>query len=143
MGARVVVLDKSLTRLRELDAQFGARLKTVYSTEFNIKKHTANADLVVGAVLIPGRSAPRLLSEDMVKAMQPGSVVLDVAIDQGGCFATSQPTTHDDPIFIQHGVIHYCVTNMPGAVPRTATFALNNATLPYISKIAAQGYRQG
>ncbi len=142
MEARVTVLDKSLHRLKELDLQFGSKLKTIYSTEFNIEKYTEQADLVVGAVLIPGATAPRLVSEQMIAAMKPGSVIIDVAIDQGGCFATSEPTTHATPTFIKHGVVHYCVTNMPGAVPRTATFALNNATLPYITAIADRGYKE-
>ena len=142
MEARVTVIDKSLHRLKELDLQFGSKLNTVYSTEFNIKKYTARADLVVGAVLIPGASAPCLVTEEMVKNMTPGSVVVDVAIDQGGCFATSKPTTHAEPTYVEHGVIHYCVTNMPGGVPRTATFALNNATLPYITEIADKGYQK-
>ena len=99
-------------------------------------------DLVIGAVLIPGRAAPKLVTRDMVKAMKPGTVMVDVAIDQGGCFETSRPTSHDDPTYVEEGAVHYCVTNMPGAVPRTSTFALNNATLPYIVALANQGYRE-
>jgi alanine dehydrogenase len=142
MGARVTVLDKSLSRLKELDLQFGSKLNTVYSNNFNIEKYTQRADLLIGAVLIPGRTAPHLVSEEMVRNMSEGSVIVDVAIDQGGCIATSRPTTHDNPTYVKHGVVHYCVTNMPGAVPRTATFALNNATLPYVLEIANKGYQQ-
>lgn len=142
MGARVTVLDKSLARLKELDLQYGSKLNTVYSNEYNIEKYTQRADLLVGAVLIPGRTAPSLVSEKMVKNMQAGSIIVDVAIDQGGCIATSRPTTHDEPTYVKHDVVHYCVTNMPGAVPRTATFALNNATLPYVVDIANKGYLQ-
>jgi alanine dehydrogenase len=130
-----------LHRLKELDLQFGSKLNTIYANTFNIEKHVAEADLVVGAVLIPGSSAPKLVSEDMVKSMRQGSVLVDVAIDQGGCFETSRPTSHSKPTYSEHGVIHYCVTNMPGAVPRTATFALNNATLPFALSIADKGWK--
>lgn len=141
MEARVTVLDKSLTRLKELDLQFGSKLNTVFSNEFNIEKYIQRADLVIGAVLIPGHSAPKLVSETMIKQMNPGSVVVDVAIDQGGCIATAKPTTHSAPTYQLHDVIHYCVTNMPGAVPRTSTFALNNVTLPFILQLANKGYQ--
>ena len=142
MGARVTVIDKSLARLKELDLQFGSKLNTVYSTEFNIEKYAKRADLLVGAVLVPGKSAPRLITEAIIKEMRPGSVFIDVAIDQGGCSATSRPTTHSNPTYVVHDVIHYCVTNMPGAVPRTAAFALNNATLPFVLELANNGYKK-
>lgn len=142
MEARVTVIDKSLHRLKELDLQFGSKLNTVYSNEFNIEKYVQQADLVIGAVLIPGRSAPKLVTEKMVENMKPGAVVVDVAIDQGGCIATAKPTSHSEPTYKVHDVVHYCVTNMPGAVPRTATFALNNVTLPFILDLANKGYRQ-
>ena len=142
MEAHVTVIDKSLPRLKELDLQFGSKLNTIFSMADNIEHYVTDADLVVGAVLIPGASAPRLVTEAMIKQMSPGSVLVDVAIDQGGSFATSQPTTHSKPTYIKHNVVHYCVTNMPGAVPRTATFALNNATLPFILNLANKGYQQ-
>lgn len=137
--ANVTVLDKSLRRLQELDLQFGAKLNTIFATQAAIEKHILNADLVIGAVLVPGRAAPKLVTRDMLKEMNPGSVIVDVAIDQGGCFETSRPTTHDEPTYVVDGVVHYCVTNMPGAVPRTSTFALNNATLPFIITLANNG----
>ncbi len=142
MEARVVVVDKSLARLRELDLQFGARLNTVYSTRSAIEEYVGQADLVIGAVLVPGASTPQLVSRGTVDAMAAGSVVVDVAIDQGGTFETSRPTTHSDPTFIHHNVVHYCVANMPGAVPRTSTQALNNATLPFTLALADKGWRQ-
>jgi len=142
MEGRVTVIDKSLDRLYALDLQFGAALNTIYSTVDAIESHVINSDVVVGAVLVAGAAAPRLVSEAMVKAMRPGSVLVDISIDQGGCFETSKPTTHADPTFVKHGVVHYCVTNMPGAVARTSTFALNNATLPFILAIAEKGYKQ-
>lgn len=135
LGARVTVIDSSLDQLKRLDSQYGARLNTVYSTYSNIEEQTSAAHLVIGAVLIPGASAPRLVTKAMVDQMLPGSVMVDVAIDQGGCFETSRPTTHADPVYRVGNVTHYCVTNMPGAVPRTSAFALNNATLPYIMNI--------
>jgi alanine dehydrogenase len=140
MEAKVTVLDKSLERLAELDMRFGGQLNTQYSTVDAIESHVRDADLVVGAVLVPGAAAPKLVTEDMVCDMRPGSVMVDIAIDQGGCFATSRPTTHDDPTYRVHDVVHYCVTNMPGAVARTSTFALNNATLPFALEIAGRGY---
>lgn len=139
MGAQVTVLDKSLRRLTDLDMHFGNSLQTAYATLSNIKQHVLESDLVVGAVLIPGAAAPKLVTHDMVKKMRPGSVLVDVAIDQGGCFETSRPTTHKEPTYTVDQIIHYCVTNMPGAVPRTSTFALNNATLPFILTIADLG----
>jgi len=142
MEAHVTVIDKSLNRLRELDLQFGSKLNTIFSTKFSIEQYTSTADLVVGAVLIPGAAAPKLVTAEMVKQMSKGSVIVDVAIDQGGSFETSRPTTHDDPIYIQDDVVHYCVTNMPGAVPRTSTFALNNATLLNVIALAELGYEK-
>jgi alanine dehydrogenase len=142
MEAAVTVIDKSLRRLKELDLQFGSKLNTIYSTHDAIEVYVANADLVVGAVLIPGATAPKLVTHEMLRKMRPGSVVVDVAIDQGGCFETSRPTTHTNPTYIVDGVVHYCVTNMPGGVARTATFALNNATLPFILALANKGYRR-
>lgn len=142
MEAQVSVIDRSLPRLKELDFQFGGRLNTVYSTVESVEHYVAGADLVIGAVLVPGAAAPRLVSRAMVRAMRNRSVVVDVAIDQGGCFETSRPTTHSEPTYIEEGVVHYCVTNMPGAVARTSAFALNNATLPYVMALANKGYRQ-
>jgi len=142
MEAHVTVIDRSLPRLKELDDQFGAKLNTIYSTVDAIEQHVVSADLVIGAVLVPGAAAPKLVTRDMIKQMRPGSVVVDIAIDQGGCFETSHPTTHSDPTFVVDGVVHYCVANMPGAVARTSTFALNNATLPFALALANKGYRQ-
>lgn len=142
MGARVIVLDRNVNALRRIDAEFGSQVETVYSSHDSLEKHVISADLVIGGVLIPGAAAPKLVTEDMVKRMQPGAVLVDVAIDQGGCFETSKATTHADPTYILHDVVHYCVANMPGAVPRTSTFALNNATLPFIISIANKGYKK-
>src|SRR5882724_8718233 len=142
MEAYVTVIDKSLQRLNELDMQFGAQLHTLFSTFENIEREVLAADLVIGAVLVPGGAAPKLVTKDMICGMRPGSVVVDIAIDQGGCFETSRPTTHAAPTYVEHGVIHYCVTNMPGAVARTSTFALNNATLPFALALADKGYQQ-
>ena len=136
---QVTVLDTSLHRLQALDFQFGGRLNTAYATESSIKHYLIEADLVIGAVLIPGHSAPKLVSHDILKKMRPGSVMVDVAIDQGGCFETSKPTTHKNPTYLVDGIVHYCVTNMPGAVPRTSTLALNNAVLPYVVSLANKG----
>ncbi|MEG3619755.1 alanine dehydrogenase [Magnetovibrio sp. PR-2] len=141
-GAEVVVLDKNNETLRALNARFGARIKTLYSNRETLEEHVLSADVVVGGVLIPGAAAPKLVSEAMIKAMRPGSVVVDVAIDQGGCFETSHGTTHAEPTYVLHDVVHYCVTNMPGAVPHTSTYALNNATLPFILNIADKGAEQ-
>jgi alanine dehydrogenase len=142
LRADVTVMDRSVKRLRELSAIFGNQLKTVYSTAHAIEELVRDADLVVGAVLIAGAAAPKLVTRAMVKTMKPGTVLVDIAIDQGGCFETSRPTTHAEPTFVLDGVIHYCVTNMPGAVPRTSTFALTNATLPYVKSLADLGWRQ-
>lgn len=142
MEAHVTVLDRSLDRLKELDFQFGCMLNTIYSTREALWKHVTAADLVIGAVLVPGAAAPKLVTREMLKAMRPGSVVVDVAIDQGGCFETSRPTTHSDPTYTVEGVVHYCVANMPGGVARTSTFGLNNATLPFTLALADKGYKQ-
>jgi len=142
MEADVTVLDRSVERLRDLDEQFGARLNAIYSTVDAIEEHVSDADLVIGAVLVPGAAAPKLVNRALVAKMRPGSVMVDIAIDQGGCFETSRPTSHDDPIYVEEGVTHYCVTNMPGAVARTSTFALNNATLPFALALADKGYRK-
>jgi alanine dehydrogenase len=142
MEARVTVIDKSIQRLKELDMQFGSKINTIYSTRDSIEHYASEADLVIGAVLIPGAAAPKLLTRDIVKKMHEGSVIVDVAIDQGGCCETSHPTTHAEPTYIVDGVIHYCVANMPGAVARTAAFALNNATLPFIIQLAEKGYKK-
>jgi len=142
MEARVTVLEKSLNRLRDLNMVFGARLNTIYSTEDALEYYLTIADLVIGAVLIPGAAAPKLITRELLQSMKPGSVIVDVAIDQGGCIETSRPTTHADPTYIEEGVVHYCVANMPGAVAQTSTHALNNATLPYTLQIANKGYKQ-
>lgn len=139
MRADVTVADLSLRRLHVLDSMFAGRLKTVVSTRASVESLVTQADLVIGAVLIPGAAAPKIVTRDMIGNMRPGSVVVDIAIDQGGCIETSRPTTHADPTFVVDGVVHYCVTNMPGAVPRTATFALTNATLPYVKALAGFG----
>ena len=139
-GARVYALDKSVEALRRLEHEFGARVVTVYSSRDAIEQHVLSADLAIGAVLVPGAAAPKLVSRDLVKAMKPGAAVVDISIDQGGCFETSHPTTHADPTFVAEGVVHYCVTNMPGALPRTSTYALNNATLPFVLALADQGW---
>ena len=139
MGADVWVLDRNVDVLRRLWAQFGRPLNTVFSTRDAVERHVVAADLVIGGVLIPGASAPKLVSADLVRRMRPGAVLVDVAIDQGGCFETSRPTTHDDPVYAVGGVVHYCVANMPGGVPRTSTFALNNATLPFVLALADKG----
>lgn len=140
--AQVSVIDKSLERLRQLDLQFGGRLNTVYSTAASIYEQVVSADLVIGAVLVPGKAAPKLVTKDMIKNMKEGTVVVDVAIDQGGCIETAKPTTHGKPTYLVDGVVHYCVANMPGAVPRTSTLALNNATLPFTLAIANKGYKK-
>ena len=142
MGADVWVLDRNVDVLRRLWSQFGRPLNTVFSTRDAIERHVIAADLVIGGVLIPGAEAPRLVSRALVSKMKPGSVVVDVAIDQGGCFETSHPTTHADPVYVIDGVTHYCVANMPGGVPRTSTFALNNATLPFVLALADKGWKR-
>ena len=140
--AHVIVIDKSLPRLYELDMQFGSQLHTLFSTVENVEREVSTADLVIGAVLVPGGAAPKLVSRELVRAMRPGSVIVDISIDQGGCFATSRPTTHATPTYVDEGVVHYCVTNMPGAVARTSAVALNNATLPFVQAIADKGWRR-
>jgi alanine dehydrogenase len=139
MGAAVTVLDHNVDVLRALGKQYGQRLNTVYSTAEAIEHHCIGADLVIGAVLVAGAAAPKLITRDIVKRMKLGSVIVDVAIDQGGCCETSRPTSHDAPTYVVDGVIHYCVANMPGSVPHTSTYALNNATLPYVLKLAGNG----
>ena len=139
--AQVTVLDKSLARLKELDLQFSDQLNTIFATQASLEESVIQADLVIGAVLIPGASAPKLVSRSWLAKMRPGSVLVDVAIDQGGCFESSRPTTHERPTYIENQVVHYCVSNMPAAVPRTSTFALNYATFPYILTLANQGVR--
>jgi len=141
LRADVTVVDRSVKRLRELSSIFGSQLKTVYSTAHAIEELVRDADLVIGAVLIAGAAAPKLVTRAMVKTMKAGAVLVDIAIDQGGCFETSRPTTHAEPTYVLDGVIHYAVTNMPGAVPRTSTFALTNATLPYVKALADHGWR--
>ena len=140
-GAEVTVLDRSLPRLRQLEDRWGGRVRTVYSTRHTIEEHTAEADLVIGAVLIAGAAAPKLVYREDIRNMHAGAVVVDVSIDQGGCFETSRPTTHAEPTYVVDDVVHYCVTNMPGAVPRTSTFALTNATLPFVKALAGYGWR--
>ena len=139
LGAEVTIIDRSIPRLRQLDEMFNGRVRTRYSTLETIEHEVSIADAVIGAVLIPGASAPRLVNREMLKHMKPGSVLVDVAIDQGGCFETSRPTTHADPTYVVDGIIHYCVANMPGAVPQTSAAALNNATLPYGLALANKG----
>jgi alanine dehydrogenase len=141
-GARVYALDRSLEALRNIEKEFGARVVTVHSSRDTLESHVLSADLVIGAVLVPGAAAPKLVSRQMVKDMKQGAVVVDIAIDQGGCFETSRPTTHADPTYVVDGVVHYCVANMPGAVPRTSTYALNNATLPFVLALASKGWER-
>jgi alanine dehydrogenase len=142
MRARVTVFDKNAARLEELDREFNGRLETVYSTKAAIEEAVKEADVVVGAVLVAGAAAPKLITTAMLKTMRPGSVLVDISIDQGGCFETSKATTHSDPVFVVDGIIHYCVANMPGAVSRTSAFALNNATLPFTLALANKGYKK-
>ena len=137
LGARVSILDKSLDRLATLDDLFSGRVNTIYATGSAVAEWCTRANLIVGAVLVPGAAAPKLLSSSMLKQLKPGSVLVDVAIDQGGCFETSRPTTHDAPTYVVDNIVHYCVANMPGAVPKTSALALNNATLPYIQRLAS------
>jgi len=141
LGARVTVLDKSVDRLRQLDLVFGNRITTLYSTTASVEESVLDADLVIGGVLIPGAAAPKLVTREMVARMKKGAVVVDVAIDQGGCFATSHATTHAEPTYLVDGVVHYCVANMPGAVARTSTFALNNATIGHAVALADKGWK--
>lgn len=142
LGASVTILDRSLSRLKHIDEAFDGRIKTLYSTSESIEQQIQIADLIIGAVLIPGAAAPKLITREMLTLMKPGTVLVDVAIDQGGCFETSHPTTHEEPTYIVDGITHYCVANMPGAVARTATLSLTNATLPYILKLADLGPQQ-
>jgi alanine dehydrogenase len=141
LGAEVVVLDTNIQRLRELDALYAGRVQTIASNSFEIERACISADLVIGSVLVPGAKAPKLVSNDLVSRMKPGSVLVDIAVDQGGCFEDSHPTTHADPTFTVHRSLFYCVANMPGAVPNTSTYALTNATLPYVRSIASHGWR--
>jgi alanine dehydrogenase len=141
MGADVQVLDTSVDRLRQLDNQFRGQLRTITSSRYAVEQAVREADLVIGAVLVPGAKAPKLVSNDLVRDMKPGAVLVDIAIDQGGCFADSRPTTHADPTFEVHQAVFYCVANMPGAVPRTSTYALTNVTLPYAVALADKGWR--
>lgn len=141
LGADVTILDNNLDRLRELDDLFEGRLKTLYSTPVTIEEELSTCDMVIGAVLIPGKVTPKLITKEFVKKMRHGSVIVDVAIDQGGCAETSRPTTHSDPIFVQDNVVHYCVANMPGACARTATIALTNSVLPFAIRLADKGYK--
>jgi alanine dehydrogenase len=141
LGAEVTVLDTNIARLRELDALYGGRIKTIASNSFEIDKAVVASDLVIGSVLVPGAKAPKLVSNELVSRMKPGSVLVDIAVDQGGCFADSHPTTHADPTFTVHQSLFYCVANMPGAVPHTSTYALTNATLPYARAIANHGWQ--
>ncbi|MFF5077079.1 alanine dehydrogenase [Actinoplanes sp. NPDC000266] len=141
MGADVTILDLSIPRLRQIDAQFGGRVKTLVSSAYAIEQSLLEADMVIGAVLVPGAKAPKLVSNDLVKRMKPGSVLVDIAIDQGGCFEDSHATTHEDPVYRVHESVFYCVANMPGAVPNTSTYALTNATLPYALKLADLGWQ--
>lgn len=142
MGARVTILDKNIDRLRQLDLIFGNRISTLYSNAQAVEESVLAADLVIGGVLIPGAAAPKLVTRDMISKMKPGAVVVDVAIDQGGCFETSHATTHDEPTYVVDNVVHYCVANMPGAVARTSTFALNNATIRHALALADKGWKQ-
>jgi alanine dehydrogenase len=142
LGANVTVMDKSLDALRHLNTIYGSKIKTLFSTQQTLAEQLLTADLVIGAVLIPGAAAPKLVTRKLLKTMKQGSAIVDVAIDQGGCFETSHPTTHDQPIFVEEGVVHYCVANMPGALARTATQALNNATLPYVLELANKGIKR-
>ena len=142
LEASVTIIDRSIPRLKELDLQFGARATTLFATRDAIERAVVSADLVIGAVLVPGAAAPKLVTREMVRAMRPGSVIVDIAIDQGGCIDTSRPTSHTAPTYVEEGVVHYCVTNMPGAVPRTSTHALTNATLPFVLALADKGWRR-
>ncbi|MBW3595277.1 MAG: alanine dehydrogenase, partial [Actinobacteria bacterium] len=142
MEAEVLVLDKNMNKLREIDKIHKGRIMTIASNQLSVEEAVISADLVIGAVLIPGARAPKIVSEQIVKDMKPGAVVVDISIDQGGCFETSRMTTHSDPTYVVHDVVHYCVGNMPGAVPHTSTYALTNATLPYVVDLANKGLEQ-
>jgi alanine dehydrogenase len=141
LGSDVEILDTNVDRLRQIDNDFGGRIRTVTSNSLSIEQAVVEADLVIGAVLVPGAKAPKLVSNELVARMQPGSVLVDIAIDQGGCFADSRPTTHDEPTYQVHGSVFYCVANMPGAVPRTSTYGLTNVTLPYAVQLAEHGWK--
>jgi alanine dehydrogenase len=140
MGFHVTLLDRDINKLREADKVFGTKVRAIMSNSFELEKAVLDADLVIGAVLIPGAKAPKLVTNELVSRMKPGSVLVDIAIDQGGCFEDSRPTTHAEPTFPVHGSVFYCVANMPGAVPNTSTYALTNATLPYIVELADRGW---
>ncbi|RNG12175.1 alanine dehydrogenase, partial [Streptomyces botrytidirepellens] len=142
MGFHVTLLDKDINKLREADRIFGNKVQTIASNAYELEKAVLEADLVIGAVLIPGAKAPKLVTNELVSRMKPGSVLVDIAIDQGGCFEDSRPTTHAEPTFTVHNSVFYCVANMPGAVPNTSTHALTNATLPYIVELANRGWRE-
>jgi len=142
LRADVTIFERSMARLRQLDREFAGRARALYSTPDAIARALEGADLVIGAVLIPGAAAPRVVTRAMLRRLAPGAVVVDIAIDQGGCFETSRPTSHAEPVYVEEGVVHYCVTNMPGAVPRTSTMALSNVTLPYVHQIAQLGWRE-
>ena len=142
MGAEVCIFDRDIDRLRQIDTLYGNRVRTYYADPLLVEIEVCEADVVIGAVLLPGAAAPKLVTREMVKKMKSGAIVVDVAIDQGGCFETSRPTTHADPTFIVDGVLHYCVANMPAAVPHTSTFALTNVTLPYALELADKGWRR-
>ena len=142
MGANVFILEKRAEVMDAIEVEFDGRARAVFSNFANLSRHISEADAVIGAALVAGAAAPKLVTEEMVKSMRPGSVVVDVAIDQGGCVATAKPTTHDNPTYVRHGVVHYCVTNMPGAAPRTSTYALNNVTLPFILELADKGWKR-
>jgi alanine dehydrogenase len=142
LGAQVTILERSIDRMRHLEEILSGRVTLLMSSRLEIAASVEHADLVIGAVLIPGALAPKLVTREMISGMNDGAVVVDVAIDQGGCFETSRPTTHADPVYVVDGVIHYCVANMPGGVPRTSTYALNNATLPFVLALADKGWRK-
>ena len=142
LGADVTIADISLPRLRQLDIETPANVHTLYSSSHNIRQQLPTVDIVIGSVLVPGDKTPHLITRDMLKIMEPGTVLVDVAIDQGGCFETSRPTTHSEPVYIEEGIVHYCVANIPGAVPNTSTLALTNATLSYALSLADKGWRK-
>jgi alanine dehydrogenase len=142
LGADVTIADISLPRLRQLDIETPANVHTLYSSSHNIRQQLPTVDIVIGSVLVPGDKTPHLITRDMLKSMEPGTVLVDVAIDQGGCFETSRPTTHSEPVYIEEGIVHYCVANIPGAVPNTSTLALTNATLRYALSLADKGWRK-
>ena len=142
MQAKVFIVDKSEKRLEELQEKFGDKIETLHSDKINLKDYISECDLLIGGVLVPGSNAPKIITKDMIKAMKSGSVIVDVAIDQGGCVETSKPTTHANPTYVVDDVVHYCVANMPGGVPRTSTLALNAVTLPFIQNLASNGFKE-